>query len=194
MSKVLSHMAVSLDGFIANPEDGTEELFDWYWGGDVTVQSRQQGMSFQVDEASAGMLRDLIEDAGAIISGRRLFDITDGWGDHHPGAPRVVVVTHQSPDDAARWPNTTFVDGVAEAVTVAREMAGGKDVTIASPDIINQALDLGLVDEVCLSVVPVLFGEGIRYFSARASGHLLLEDPVVIQGRKALHLRYQVRR
>jgi len=193
MGKVLSHMAMSLDGFIASPQDDPGEVFDWYWGGDVTVPSLQEGMSFQVDEATAPMLRELVGHNGAIVAGRRLFDQTDGWGDHHPGAPRVVVVTHQPPDDAARWPNTTFVDGVAEAIATARELAGDKNVTIASPTIINQALDLGLVDEVCISLVPVLFGEGISYFSERKLGHLLLEDPVVVPGRRALHLRYPVR-
>jgi dihydrofolate reductase len=193
MGKVLSHMTMSLDGFIATPEDTPEELFEWYWGGGVTVPSLQEGMTFEVDEASAGVLRELLFGNGAIVSGRRLFDLTDGWGDHHPGAPRVVVVTHQPPEDAARWPNTTFVSGVAEAITAAKEIAGDQDVTIASPDIINQALDLGLVDEVCISLVPVLFGEGIPYFSGRRPRHLLLEDPVVVQGSRALHLRYLVR-
>jgi dihydrofolate reductase len=195
MGKVLTHMAMSLDGYIANPDDDPQELFDWYWGGGVTVPSLQEEMSFQVDEASAAMLRDMIEEAGAIVAGRRLFDMTDGWNDNHPGAPAVVVVTHEPPQDAAeRWPKTTFVDGVAAAVAQAREIAGDRNVTIASPDIINQALDLGLVDEVCISLVPVLFGEGIPYFSKRELGHLLLEDPVVVQGHRALHLRYPVRR
>ena len=76
----------------------------------------------------------------------------------------------------------------------AREIAGDKNVVIASPDIIGQALELGLVDEVCVSLVPVLFGEGIPYFSKLARGHLLLEDPVITPGRRALHLRYPVRR
>ncbi len=194
MGKVLSHMAMSLDGYIATPHDAPDELFDWYWAGGVTVPSCND-MTFQVDEASAEMLRDLIEDNGVVISGRRLFDQTNGWDDRHPAAPAVVVVTHRPPEDAAeRWPNTTFVDGVAAAVATARGIAGDKNVTIASPTIINQALDLGLVDEVCISLVPVLFGEGIPYFSKLGGGHLLLEDPVVVQGRRALHLRYPVRR
>jgi dihydrofolate reductase len=76
----------------------------------------------------------------------------------------------------------------------AREIAGEKDVTIASANVIQQALDLGLVDEVCVSLVPVLFGEGISYFSKLERGHVLLEDPLVVQGRRALHLTYPVRR
>ena len=105
------------------------------------------------------------------------------------------MVTHRPPEDAAkRWPRTTFVDGVDAAITEARKVAGDQDVTIASPTITQQALDLGLVDEVCVSLVPVLFGEGIPYFTKLDRGHLLLDDPVVIQGRRALHLRYPVLR
>jgi dihydrofolate reductase len=194
MGTVLSHMVMSLDGFIANPYDAPDELFDWYWGGGVTVPSLNE-MTFQVDEASAGMLRDLIGDNGALVCGRRLFDLTNGWDDNHPAAPAVVVVTHSPPEDAAeRWPKTTFVDGVEAAVAEAREIAGDKNVTIASPTIINQALDLGLVDAVCISLAPVLFGEGVPYFSKLDRGHLMFEDPIVVQGHRALHLRYPVRR
>jgi dihydrofolate reductase len=170
------------------------ELFDWYGAGDVSVPSANEGVSFDVDEAGAEVLRELTGNAGALVSGRRLFDIADGWGDSHPiGAP-VVVVTHHAPADAsARWPRTTFVDGVEAAIARAREIAGGKDVTIASADVIQQALGLGLVDEVCISLVPVLFGEGVPHFSKLDRGHVMLEDPVVVQGRRALHLRYPVR-
>jgi hypothetical protein len=152
VAKVLTHMTMSLDGFIAQPDDQPAELFDWYWGGDVSVPSAQEGMTFEVDEAGAGMLRGLTESVG------------------------------------------TFVDGVAAAIDTAREIAGDKDVTIMSADIVQQALDLGLVDEICVSLAPVLFGEGIRYFGPLDGGHLLLGDPVVVQGRRAVHLRYPVRR
>lgn len=193
MGKVLTHMTMSLDGFIAEPDDQIGELFEWYDGGDVSVPSANKDVTFNVDEASAAMLRDLVMEAGALISGRRLFDITDGWGDNHPAGAPVVVVTHHAPEDAHRWPRTTFVDDVGAAVARARKIAGDKDVTIASANVAQQALTLGLVDEVCVSLVPVLFGEGIPYF-ANLGGHHLLEDPVVVQGRRALHLRYPVRR
>jgi dihydrofolate reductase len=195
MGKVVTHMTMSLDGYIADPDDGVGELFDWYEAGEVSVASANQDIAFHVDEAGAEVLRELIGSAGALVSGRRLFDIADGWNDNHPiGAP-VVVVTHSAPANAAeRWPRTTFVDGVDAAIAKAREIAGDKDVSIASANVIRQALDLGLVDEVCVSLVPVLFGEGIPYFSKLERGHLLLEDPVVVQGRRALHLRYPVRR
>ena len=194
MTIVRSHMTMSLDGYIAQPDDVPGELFDWYAAGDVTVPSANEDVRFDVDPASAEVLRTLTAGTGALVAGRHLFDITDGWGDRHPVGAPVVVVTHHPPDDAERWPRTTFVDGVEAAIATALEIAGGKDVTIASPTIIQQALDLGLVDEVWVSLAPVVFGEGIPLFATPAGGHLLLEDPEVVQGRRALHLRYPVRR
>jgi dihydrofolate reductase len=195
MGKVWTHMTMSLDGFIADPDDDVGELFEWYEAGGVSLPSASENIAFDVDEASAEALGELIESAGALVAGRRLFDIADGWNDTHPVGAPVVVVTHSPPADAAeRWPRTTFIDGVEPAVAKAREIAGDKDVTIASANVTQQALELGLVDEVCVSLVPVLFGEGIPYFAKLQRGHLLLEDPVVVQGRRALHLRYPVRR
>ncbi|MEV3938558.1 dihydrofolate reductase family protein [Glycomyces sp. NPDC049804] len=195
MSKIFSHMTMSLDGYIAQPDDQIGELFDWYSAGAVDVPNPNETVTFAVDEASAQMLRDLTENTGALIAGRRLFDIADGWGDKHPAGAPVVVVTHVPPEDAAeRWPTTTFVDSVESAIARATEIADGKDVTIASANVTQQALALGLVDEVCVSLVPVLFGEGIPYFGELGGKHLLLEDPVVVEGKRALHLRYPVRR
>ena len=196
MTKVLTHMCMSLDGFVAQPDDQPAELFDWYWGGDVVVPSAQEGMTFEVDAASATMLRELTSGCGALIAGRRLFDQTDGWGDRHPAGAPVVVATHRPPpDDAAeRFPRTTFTGSVEEAVATAKEIAGEKFATIASADVIHQAVNLGLVDELCVSLVPVLFGSGIRYFGDLVGGHVLLDDPVVVEGTRALHLRYPVRR
>lgn len=195
MGKVVSHMTMSLDGFIADPDDQVRELFDWYDAGDVHVTSANEDVAFNLDAAGAEIWRELTETVGALVAGRHLFDITDGWGDNHPAGVPVVVVTHHAPANAAaRWPRTTFVDSVEAAIAKAREIAGDKDVTIASPTVVQQALDLGLVDEVCVSLVPVLFGEGKPYFSKPAHGHVLFEDPVVVQGRRALHLRYPVRR
>ena len=196
MTIVLTHMCMALDGFVAQPDDNPAELFDWYWNGDVVVPSAQEGMSFSVDAASAPMLQDLTSGCGALIAGRRLFDQTDGWGDNHPAGAPVVVVTHRpAPKNAAqRFPRTTFTGSVEEAIATAKELAGDKFVTIASADIIQQALNLGLVDELCISQVPVLFGTGTRYFGELIGGHVMLEDPLVVQGSRALHLRYPVRR
>ncbi|MFC7876194.1 dihydrofolate reductase family protein [Isoptericola sp. NPDC057391] len=113
MSKVRTHMTMSLDGFVADPGDGIGELFEWYEAGDVDLPNPNDHVTFRVDESSSEVLRDLTANCGALVAGRRLFDIADGWGDHHPSGAPVVVVTHHPPQDAAtRWPRTSFVPGV----------------------------------------------------------------------------------
>lgn len=194
MGNVFSHMTMSLDGFIADPQDRCDELFGWYDAGDVTVPSGSPEHSFHVDAASADMLREVLLGAGALVSGRRLFDIADGWGDQHPADAPVVVVTHAPPDDARRWPRTTFVDGVEPAIARAKEIAGDQDVIIASADVARQALDAGLLDSIEVSLVPVLLGSGIPYFAGLTAAPHRLGDPVVVQGRRATHLSYPVRR
>ncbi len=187
MAKVLTHMCMSLDGFVAHPDDNPAELFDWYWSGDVVVRSAQPTMRFSVDAASASLLQELTSGCGAVIAGRRLFNQTDGWGVNHPTGAPVVVVTHRPPPDGAteRFPRTSFAGSVEEAVASGRKIAGDRFVTIASADIIQQALSLRLVDEVCISLVPVLFGTGVRYFGELVGGQVMLEDPVVVQGTRA---------
>jgi dihydrofolate reductase len=194
MSKVVSHMTMSLDGFIADSQDGIDELFGWYGAGDVSLPTANEDIAFSVDESSAELLRGMLGNAGALVSGRRLFDITDGWGDNHPVGAPVVVVTHHAPEDADRWPRTTFTGSVESGIQRAKEIAADKDVTVASADIARQALDLGLLDEVHVSLVPVLLGEGIPYFANLTSAPHRFEDPIVIQGARATHLQYVVRR
>jgi len=181
---------------VAQTDDNPAELFDWYWSGDVVVPSAQANMSFSVDAASGPMLQELMSGCGAVVAGRRLFDQTDGWNDNHPVGAPVVVVTHRPPPEGAeeRFPRTRFTGSIDEAIATAKQIAGEKFVTIASADIIQQALNLGLVDELCISQVPVLFGSGIRYFGELVRGHVMLEDPIVVEGARALHLRYPVRR
>ena len=195
MSMVHTHMTMSLDGFIADPDDGIDELFGWYGAGDVSLPTANEDISFSVDSDSAELLTSYMGGAvGALVSGRRLFDITDGWGDQHPVGAPVVVVTHQPPDDADQVPRTTFVGDVSAAVERAKEIAGDKNVTIASANIAAQALDLGLVDEVHVSLAPVLLGNGIPYFADLGAAPHRLDDPEVTVGKRATHLRYKVRR
>jgi dihydrofolate reductase len=117
-----------------------------------------------------------------------------GWDDSHPVGAPVVVVTHHPPQDAGKWTTITFADGVESGMAAARQIAGDKDVYIASADIAAQALDLGLVDEVAISLVPVLMGKGIPYFANLAYAPHRFDDPVIIPGSHVTHLRYAVRR
>src|SRR3954468_15942650 len=97
MGKVLTHMTMSLDGFIADPEDQVGELFEWYEAGDVSVPSSNEDVAFDVDEASAEMLRALTARGAAPASAGRLFESAAGWADSHPAGAGVVVVTHRAP-------------------------------------------------------------------------------------------------
>lgn len=194
MGKVYSHMTMSLDGFIADPDDGIEELFGWYGAGDVSVPTANSDIAFHLDADSADMLSGIVSTSGALVSGRHLFDITDGWGDNHPiGAP-VVVVTHRGVDNPERWPNTSFAPDVESGIAAARKIAGDKGVCVASPSIAAQALDLGLLDEIHVSLVPVLLGRGIPYFANLTDAPHRLGDPEIVAGKRATHLKYTVRR
>jgi dihydrofolate reductase len=192
MGRVISHMTMSLDGFVATLDDDPQEIFEWYSAGDVEVPSANPDVKLRVDPVSAEVLGGIIEQAGVLIAGRHLFDITDGWGDSHPMGVPVVVVTHDPPPDADRWPRTRFVGDVATAIEVGQQTAGDKTVVISSPTIAQQAIQLGLIDDVWVSLAPVLFGSGKTYF-ADLGRHVLLEDPEVVPGRRAVHLRYSVR-
>jgi dihydrofolate reductase len=165
MGKVVSHMTMSLDGSIADPHDGVAELFGWYEAATVTVPSAGERWSLTVDERSAQLLRDALAATGALVCGRRLFDHTNGWDDRHPAGAPVVVVTHRPPRDAGKRTTITFAGSVESGIAAARQIAGDKGVAIASASIAAQALDLGLVEEVTISLVPVLRGTGIRYFA-----------------------------
>lgn len=193
MAKVVAHLSMSLDGFIADPHDGVEELFGWYDNGEVVVPSRDPRWTFHVSEASAPVLREAFDSAGALVCGRRLFDHTNGWGGNHPAGVPLFVVTHRPPTD---WPHpVTFVtDGVASAIEQAKEVAGDKVVSAASTTVVQQALDADLLDEIQVNLIPVLLGRGIPFFPNLARFPVRLSDPEVVQGIGVTHLRYQVSR
>ena len=194
MGKVVANMSMSLDGFIAEPGDGVGELFDWYGAGSVaySMPGDHPARHVKVSAASAEHLRRNVESMGVLIAGRRLFDVAQGGGVHPAGVP-VVVLTHKAPED---WPHDGFVfvtDGIESAVEAARKLAGDKHIAIASPTVAQQALDAGLLDEISVDLVPVLFGRGIRFFGD-LPGHVLLDDPEVVQGTRVTHLTYRVRK
>jgi dihydrofolate reductase len=190
-------MSVSVDGFIASEDDQVGPLFDWYDGGPVATPSAGARWTFHTDPASAEILSTMMGRAGALICGRRLFDLTGGWDGLHPVGCPVVVVTHSVPEG---WPRAgvpfTFVTsgGVAQAVVDAQAIAGEKNVVVASPSITQQCLDLGLLDEIHISLAPVLLGTGIPFFANLGVAPVMLDDPVVTPGRRATHLSYRVRK
>lgn len=197
MGKVIAGFSMSLDGFVADPADRPEHIFDWYDAGDVLFDWPGNEMESHVSPASAACLRDLVERTGALVVGRRVFDITDGWAGRHPIGVPVFVVSHRGPEgwDQRHDPSlTTFVPDVASGIEQAQAVAGDKWVGVAGPNIAQQCLDLGLLDEIWFDLVPVVLGGGTRYFDEFSTGAVLLDGPDIIEGTRVTHLRYLVRR
>lgn len=196
MGKVMVGATLSLDGFIADENDGVGPLFDWYGNGDVAITMGDPHRVFQVSAVSAEYIRSALGNVRAAVIGRHLFDITNGWNGVPPAGDHVFVVTHEPPTDWA-FPDAPFTfvtDGVASAIEQARAVTGDGDVSVTAGDIGGQALEAGLVDEVHLGVVPVLFGSGKRFFGSFAGAQLMLENPQIVEGDRVLHLAYAVRR
>ncbi len=192
MATVMMHAVASLDGFIADPKDEVGPLFDWYFNGDHDLS---EGGPFKVSAVSAGYVRPMWDSIRTTVIGRHLFDLTNGWEGRPPAGEHVVVVTHRPrPEGWHPEAKYHFVDGVTGAVAKAKELAGDGVVAVTAGDVGGQALALGLVDEVAIDVVPVVFGSGKRYFGSVDGQHLLDDPHVVVQGDRVLHLRYRVRR
>lgn len=193
-SKVIAIMSMSLDGFVATLDDGVEEVFDWYFSGDVEVpMGGGDPMTFKVSAASASHLRGLTAELGAMLTGRRTFEVARGWGGNHAWGP-AFVLTHEVPQG---WPQPDstvhFVtDGLESAVRQAKAAAGGKAVGVHGADTIQQLLNAGLLDEIHVDVAAVLLGSGIPLFGPLARGAVKLGSPRVVQGVGVTHLRYPV--
>lgn len=197
MSKVVAIMSMSLDGYVADLNDGVGEVFDWYFNSGA-VEFPAGGadpMTFQVSAPSAVHLRALWSELGAVLTGRRTFDKAGGWGGNHAWGP-AFVLTHDIP---AGWPrpNSTvhFVtDGLESAVRQAKAAAAGKAVGVHGADTIQQLLNAGLLDELSVDIAAVLLGSGVRLFDHLAGTPAVLGNPTVIAGVGVTHLRYPVRK
>ncbi len=202
MGEVKTGLTMSLDGFIAAPNDGPEHplgeggmrLFDWYSSGDTEYVVPSGGMSFMVSKQSAEMLREVFSSMGAIVTGRRTFDITNGWGGRHPLDVPVIVLTHDPPEgwDYEGSPFTFVTDGVESAVEKARAVAGGKDVAVGAASLAQQCLRAGLLDEVHVDLVPVLLGGGVRFFDDLGDEKIELERTELVEAPDVTHITYRV--
>jgi dihydrofolate reductase len=197
MSKVVALMSMSLDGYVADSNDGVGEVFSWYMGsGDVEFNTGgSDPMTFKVSAPSAEHLRGLWSELGAVLTGRRTFEVAEGWGGNHAWGP-AFVLTHKVPDGWPR-PNSTvhFVtDGLESAVKQAKAAAGAKNVAVHGADTIQQLLNAGLLDELCVDVSAVLLGSGVRLFDHLADTPAVLGNPNVVAGVGVTHLRYSVRK
>ena len=199
MGKVVSSAMTSLDGYIAKADNSIGRLFDCLNNGDVDVPTDTPGMTFHMTPQSARYWRAWMDSVGAIVVGRTLFDVTDGWGGRHTMGAPVVVVTHEVPNDwvqAHPDASITFVtEGVEAAIAAAQDIAGDKVVAVAAGTIARQCLELRLLDEVAIDLVPVVMGTGRPYFGEMGITDVMLGDPTVnLQGDRVTHLVFPVQR
>jgi dihydrofolate reductase len=192
-------MSISLDGFIAGPNegpgnglgDGGPRLHDWcLTGGDDSHKGvgRPAGVNGQVfDEMLA---------TGAVVAGRGTFEPAGGWGgDHHDGVPIFILYRRAPGVDIGKWPLVSAVNDVASAMSQAKEAAGSKNVLVHGAGVAQLALAAGVLDELELHVIPVLFCQGRRLFEGLAAQQIELERTRILEGENGVtHMRYRVRR
>lgn len=194
MTKVVTEFTISLDGFIAGPDDDIRPIFGWYYAGDTPYRVPGSGMVFNVSKASADLLQRDWGSVGAIVTGRRDFDVSKAWGGKPPLAVPTFIITHHPPQEwsYAGSPFIFVTEGVAAALEQAKAAAAGKDIALGGTKIVQQALQAGLVDEIKLHLAPVLLGAGIRLFDQLNDQTIALEIKDVIEGTGVTHLRYRV--
>lgn len=199
MSATVLYMSTSLDGFIAGPNvrpdnglgDGGHRLHEWvFQGGDVDLEAMRRlgGVN--------GRVVDEFMSTGAVVAGRGTFEPAGGWdGDHHGGVPIWILSRHEPGLDVSRWPLVTYVNDVTTAMNQAKEAAGDKNVLVHGAAVAQLALAAGVLDELELHVVPVLFGQGRRLFEGLAAGQIELQRTRVLEGEGGVtHMRYRVER
>jgi dihydrofolate reductase len=189
MSTVIASITVSLDGFVAGPNDrigtglgeGGEQLHDWMFGA--------------ATDRDKALVEDRFGGAGAWIVGRTMHDVADGWGDDPDFDKTFFVVTHR-PHETVVKGNTTFefvTDGIEAALERARAISGGKHVLVlGGADLLRQYLNLGVVDELALTIAPLLLGSGTPLFDGSLRTDLAFERIDVVESPRATHLRYRV--
>jgi dihydrofolate reductase len=188
---------MSLDGFIADSNDDTSLVFAWMFQGDTDVKlsTGDHDIDLKVSSEGAEQFEGIAQIIGAIVSGRRLFDVAGAWGGRHPMNVPIVVLTHNPPQEWVDKPDSPFTfvtDGIESAVARAREIAGDKTIGVGGADVTRQCLKLGLLDEIGIDLVPVLLGEGVRLFEHLGIEPVELEITDVTEDTGVTHLRYRV--
>jgi len=196
VSATVLYMSMSLDGFIAGPNegpgnglgDGGHRLHAWFLtGADAGHEGvgRPAGVNGQIfDEFMA---------TGAVVCGRGTIEPAGGWGgDHHDGVP-IFILTRHDPADLRQWPLVSYVSDVTTAMTQAKEAAGDKNVLVHGAGTAQLALAAGVLDEIELHVIPVLFGQGRRLFEGLAPERIELQRTRILEGENGVtHMRYRV--
>jgi dihydrofolate reductase len=198
MTRVVASITTSLDGYITGPNDGPgrglgdggERLHYWVFGGPWTYDSEKLGEATGADKE---FLDAAIARGGAVIGGRNTYEAAEAWGGKNPWGIPFFIVTHR-PEEEPPDAGFTFVDGLDEAIARAREAAGDKDVDImGGADTIRQALRAGYVDELTISIAPVVLGGGKRLFEG-FDETMNLEHLGVLHSPFATHISYRVLR
>jgi dihydrofolate reductase len=196
MTMVAAGITTSLDGYVTGPNDGPgrglgdggERLHYWVFGGPWSYDEEARGEPTGADKE---VLDEATVRIGAVVGGRGTYEAAGAWGGRNPFGVPFFIVTHR-PQDAPADAGFTFVDGLDEAVAQAREAAGGKDVFVmGGADVIRQALRAGHVEELSISVAPVVLGGGKRLFDGFEET-VRLEHLRLRQSPFATHITYRV--
>ncbi|HKI24021.1 MAG TPA: dihydrofolate reductase family protein [Gaiellaceae bacterium] len=201
MPATVLYMSMSLDGFIAGPNegpdnglgDGGERLHEWAFstGADTDPHS---GVPRRLPGVN-GQVFDEFMTTGAVVAGRGTFEPAGGWGgDHHDGVP-IFILTRHDPADLRQWPLVTYVNDVTNAMSRAKEAAGDRNVLVHGAGTAQLALAAGVLDEIELHVIPVLFGQGRRLFQGLPPEQIELERTRTLEGEGGVtHMHFRVRR
>ena len=202
MGKVVAEITMSLDGYVAGPNDGPElglgeggeQLHEWVYG--LASWRGPHGLEGGETNADSELLEESVNSTGAVVVGRRMFANAHGWGDEPPFHKPVFVLTHERRDPEEKGETTfTFVEGVERAIELARAAAGDLNVAVGGgASTIRQVLEAGLLDELELHVSPLLLGGGVRLFESLEGAPPELERIRVVDSPAVTHLRYRVRR
>ena len=190
MSATVLYMSMSLDGFIAGPNerpdnglgDGGERLHEWLFPGAEGGANRQ--------------IYDEFMATSAIVAGRGTFEPADGWGgDHHDGVPIFIYSRREPGIDIGQWPLVTYLTDVSTAITRAKDAAGDNNVLVHGAAVAQLALAAGVLDELEIHLIPVLLGQGRRLFDNLDTEHIELERTRILEGEAGVtHMHYRVLR
>jgi len=196
MGASVLYMSMSLDGFVAGPNegpdnglgDGGERLHEWIFAGPPTGHGGVPGRPAGVN----GTVMGEVMETGALVAGRGTFEPAGGWGgDHHDGVPIFILSRHPE-DEEKRWPLVTYVSDVGEAMAAAKEAAGERDVLVHGAGVTQLALAAGVLDEIQIHLIPVLLGGGRRLFEHLGADQIELEPIRALEGEGVTHLRFRV--
>jgi dihydrofolate reductase len=196
MGAVIADLSVSLDGFIAGANDGPSNPLgdggEWLFAWMNANEANRVHPYLAPPDASKAIVDEWMTTSGALISGRRTFDIANGWKDGHPVDAPIFVVTHEPPTTGEWSPRVSFVtEGVERALDLAQEAAGEGVIGVSGASVAQQLLRVRKLDEIQVSVTPLLLGAGVRLFDG-FEGPIRLEQTRVVPSEGVTHIRYRV--